>query len=95
MKPFRFGVNVWGARSGAEWADKARRVEGLGYSTLTSRSPRDSLSTMPALLAAPRADRCARHQRAQNDLGQPVVAREAATVDFSGGALPLGSAPAH
>ena len=30
MKPFRFGVNVWSAGSGAEWMDKARRTEEPG-----------------------------------------------------------------
>jgi hypothetical protein len=34
MRQFRFGVSVWGARSQAEWADKAREIEDLGYSTL-------------------------------------------------------------
>ena len=31
MRPFRFGVNVRTAASQAEWADKARKVEALGY----------------------------------------------------------------
>jgi hypothetical protein len=35
MRPFRFGVNMWGAESRAAWTDKARKVEGLGYSVLT------------------------------------------------------------
>jgi hypothetical protein len=35
MKPFRFGVNVWRAGSRAEWADKARKLENLGYRLLT------------------------------------------------------------
>lgn len=34
MKPFRFGVQTHAAGSGKEWRDMARRVEGLGYSTL-------------------------------------------------------------
>jgi hypothetical protein len=38
VKPFRFGVNVWRAGSRAEWADKARRAEDRGYSTLTERA---------------------------------------------------------
>ena len=35
VRPFRFGVNMWGAASRSEWTDKARKVEALGYSVLT------------------------------------------------------------
>jgi hypothetical protein len=35
MKPFRFGVSVRYAQSRAEWMEKARKVEALGYATLT------------------------------------------------------------
>jgi hypothetical protein len=35
MKPFRFGVSVGHAQSRAEWMEKARKVEALGYATLT------------------------------------------------------------
>ena len=34
MRPFRFAVQLHAASSGKEWRDTARRVEGLGYSTL-------------------------------------------------------------
>ncbi len=33
-RPFRFGVQSFNAESGAEWAERARRVEALGYSAL-------------------------------------------------------------
>jgi probable F420-dependent oxidoreductase len=33
-KPFRFGVQNFNADSGADWADFARKAEGLGYSAL-------------------------------------------------------------
>ncbi len=33
-KPFRFGVQNFNADSGADWADFARKKEGLGYSAL-------------------------------------------------------------
>ena len=33
--PFRFGVQMWGATSGAEWQEKARKAEQLGYPTAT------------------------------------------------------------
>jgi probable F420-dependent oxidoreductase len=32
-KPFRFGFQCYTATSGAEWREKARRAEGLGYSS--------------------------------------------------------------
>jgi hypothetical protein len=35
MRRFRFGVNVWHVQSRAELAEKARKVEALGYATLT------------------------------------------------------------
>jgi alkanesulfonate monooxygenase SsuD/methylene tetrahydromethanopterin reductase-like flavin-dependent oxidoreductase (luciferase family) len=35
MKAFRFGVNAWSAGSRAEWTDKARKAEALGYSVFT------------------------------------------------------------
>ncbi|MCZ6856062.1 MAG: TIGR03621 family F420-dependent LLM class oxidoreductase [Gammaproteobacteria bacterium] len=33
-KPFRFGVQSFNAESGQDWADKARKAEALGFSTL-------------------------------------------------------------
>ena len=100
MKPFRFGVNVWGARSGAEWADKARRVEALGYSTLTVPDHLAELfSPMPALIAAAHATTRLRvgTNVLNNDLRHPVlVAREAATVDLlTDGRLQLGLGAGH
>jgi hypothetical protein len=35
MKTYRFGVNLGPSRSRAEWVEKARKLEELGYSTLT------------------------------------------------------------
>jgi hypothetical protein len=35
MKPFRFGIGLRQARSRAEVAEKARRVEALGYDLLS------------------------------------------------------------
>ena len=53
MKPFRFGVNVGPSRSRAEWAEKARKLEGLGYDTLTVPDHlADFLAPMPALVSA-------------------------------------------
>ena len=100
MKPFRFGVNVWGARSRAEWTDKARRVEDLGYSTLTVPDHLGTFfSPMPALLAAAHATSRLRvgTNVLNNDLRHPVlVAREAATVDLlTDGRLQLGLGAGH
>ena len=82
---FRFGVSV-GARSRAEWAEKARKIEDLGYSTLTVPDHlTDLMAPMPALVSAAAATSTSprRHQRTQQRLRHPVlVAREAATVDL-------------
>jgi len=52
-RPFRFGVNVWRAASGSEWTGKARRVEALGYSTLTVPDHLgEFFAPLPALLSA-------------------------------------------
>src|SRR6266849_5250709 len=86
MKPFRFGVNVWHASSRAEWVEKARRIEDLGYDVLTVPDHlTDLFSPIPAALSAAEATK---HLRVgtnvlNNDLRHPVlVAREAATVDL-------------
>jgi probable F420-dependent oxidoreductase len=95
MKPFRFGVNVRGTRSRAEWVEKARKIEELGYSALTVPDHlTDLFAPMPAALSAAEATK---HLRVgtnvlNNDLRHPVlVAREAATVDLlTDGRLQLG-----
>jgi probable F420-dependent oxidoreductase len=86
MKPFRFGVNVRGALSRAEWVEKARKIEDLGYATLTVPDHlTDLIAPIPALISAAAATR---HIRLgtyvlNNDLRHPVlVAREAAAVDL-------------
>src|SRR2546430_3215892 len=100
MKPFRFGVNVGPSRSRAEWAKKARKLEGLGYDTL---SVPDHLTNffapMPALVSAAEATTTLRvgTNVLNNDFRHPVlVAREAATVDLlTGGRLQLGLGAGH
>ncbi|MGH7030961.1 MAG: LLM class F420-dependent oxidoreductase [Stellaceae bacterium] len=86
MKPFRFGVNVGPSRSRAEWVDKARRLEALGYDALTVPDHlADFLAPMPALVSAAEATTTLRvgTNVLNNDLRHPVlVAREAATVDL-------------
>src|SRR6266545_7676009 len=100
MKPFRFGVNVRDARSRAEWVDKARKVEDLGYSALMVP---DHLAVMlapiPAVLSAAEATKRLRvgTNVLNNDLRHPVmVAREAATVDLlTDGRFQLGLGAGH
>jgi len=100
MKPFRFGVNVWRAGSRAEWADKARKLEDLGYDSLTVPDHlTDLFSPMPALVSAAEATKRLRvgTNVLNNDLRHPVlVAREAATVDLlTDGRLQLGLGAGH
>src|SRR4051794_25373765 len=95
MKPFRFGVSLWHAGSRAELAEKARRVEALGYDTLSFPDHlNERIAPIPALVAAAAVTtrlRVATHVL-NNDLRHPVlVAREAAAVDLlSDGRLQLG-----
>jgi probable F420-dependent oxidoreductase len=95
MKPFRFGVNVWGARSRTEWVEKARKIEDLGYDALTVPDHlTEFFAPMPAVLSAAEATKRLRvgTNVLNNDLRHPVlVAREAATVDLlTDGRLQLG-----
>jgi probable F420-dependent oxidoreductase len=95
MKPFRFGVNVTRAESRAEWADKARKIEDLGYSTLNVPDHlAEIFAPMPALVSAAAVTKSLRvgTNVLNNDLRHPVlVAREAATVDLlTDGRLQLG-----
>ena len=95
MKPFRFGVNLRGASSRAEWQDKARKVEDLGFSSLLVPDHlTDLIAPFPALVSAAEASK---HIQVgthvlNNDLRHPVlVAREAAAVDLlTDGRLQLG-----
>jgi alkanesulfonate monooxygenase SsuD/methylene tetrahydromethanopterin reductase-like flavin-dependent oxidoreductase (luciferase family) len=95
MKTFRFGVNVGPSRSRAEWLEKARKLEDLGYSTLTVPDHlSDFFAPMPALISAAEATKNLRvgTNVLNNDFRHPVlVAREAATIDLlTEGRLQLG-----
>ena len=100
MKTYRFGVNVGPSRSRAEWTQKARKIEDLGYSTLTVP---DHLSgffaPMPALITTAEATKNLRvgTNVLNNDFRHPVlVAREAATVDLlTEGRFELGLGAGH
>ena len=93
--PFRFGVVAAVARTGEEWADRARRVESLGYSSLVMPDGlRYTLAPFPALAFAAAATRSLRVGTyvIANDFRNPVLlAKEAATLDvLSGGRFELG-----
>lgn len=95
MKPFRFGVNVTRAESRAAWADKARKIEALGYSTLNVPDHlAEIFAPMPAMVSAAAVTKSLRvgTNVLNNDFRHPVlVAREAATVDLlTDGRLQLG-----
>src|SRR3989442_1237959 len=95
MRPFRFGVNVVRAGSRAEWMDKARKVEDLGYSVLgVPDHLTEIFAPMPALVSAATATKTLRVATdvLNNDFRHPVlVAREAATVDLlTDGRLEIG-----
>ena len=100
MKPFRFGVNVGPSRSRGEWVEKARKLEALGYDTLTVPDHlADLFAPMPALVSAAEATTTLRvgTNVLNNDFRHPVlVAREAATVDLlTEGRLILGLGAGH
>jgi probable F420-dependent oxidoreductase len=92
---FRFGVVVAQARSGDEWAEKARRIESMGYATmLTPDGLKYAIAPLPALTAAAMVTRTLRVGTyvIASDFRNPVLlAKEAATVDvLSGGRFELG-----
>ena len=100
MRPLRFGINVRTAASQAEWADKARKVEALGYAVLLVPDHlADLLAPFPALAAAAAATTRLRVGTAvlNNDFRHPaLLAREAATLDvLSDGRLELGLGAGH
>src|SRR5262245_25758198 len=100
MRPFRFGVSMRSAGSRAEWVDKARKVEDLGFAVLSVPDHLAELpAPIPALIAAAQATSRLRvgTMVLNNDLRHPVVmAREAATLDLlSDGRLELGLGAGH
>jgi probable F420-dependent oxidoreductase len=86
VTPFRFGVSVRRAGSRAEWQEKARRAEALGYSCfLVPDHVEDVLPPFGPLMSAAEATTTLRVGSfvLNNDLRHPVlVAREAAALDL-------------
>jgi probable F420-dependent oxidoreductase len=95
-RPFRFGVSVDQAPSRAEWDDKARRIEDLGFSTLllSDHPVGPGLAPFPAIVAAAEATASLRFGTfvIANDFRHPIVlARDATTADLlTDGRLELG-----
>jgi probable F420-dependent oxidoreductase len=93
--PFRFGVVAAQARSGDDWAEKAHRIESMGYATLLMPDVLQyTLAPLPALTAAAMVTRTLRVGTyvLANDYRNPVLlAKDVATVDvLSGGRFELG-----
>jgi probable F420-dependent oxidoreductase len=86
VNPFRFGVNVGPSHSRAEWVEKARRIEALGYDVLTVPDHlTEFFAPIPAVVSAAEATTTLRlgTNVLNNDFRHPVLlAREAATTDL-------------
>ena len=86
MTPFRFGVQLSNAPSGAAWRELARTVEGLGYSTLFIPDHfGDQYGPLVALTVAAEATTDLRVGSLVfgNDYRHPIVlAKEVATLDL-------------
>jgi probable F420-dependent oxidoreductase len=96
LTPFRFGAAAFSASSAAHWADRARQIETLGYSSLLigDHPAGNSLGPFSALTAAAAATSTLRVGCTvfANDYRHPaVLAKEAVTLDFlSDGRFELG-----
>jgi probable F420-dependent oxidoreductase len=95
MVPFRFGVQLSSAVSGAAWRETARRIEGLGYSSLFIPDHFEGqFGPLVALTVAAEATSTLRVGSLVfgNDYRHPVVlAKEVATLDlFSEGRFEFG-----
>ena len=94
-RPFRFGVQVNGTGTRDEWTEMARRIESLGYSTMTMPDHfTGQLAPVPALQCAADATSTLRLGALvyDNDYKHPVVlAKELATMDvLSDGRVEIG-----
>ncbi len=94
-RPFRFGVQAHRARNAAEWRERAKRVESMGYEAMYLPDHFDSqFAPIAALMSAADATTKLRIGTLvlDNDYRHPVaIAKEAATLDvLSEGRLDLG-----
>jgi len=93
-RPFRFGVNTTSIESRTAWQERARRLEGEGWSTLLVPDHLGAVSTFAPLVSASDVTTELRVGSLviNNDLFHPLrLAQEAATVDLlTDGRLELG-----
>jgi probable F420-dependent oxidoreductase len=94
-RPFRFGVVSARARSGADWAEQARRLESSGFNVLLMPDRLNSvLSPIPALASAAAVTtnlRIGTYVLAAGRHNAAQIAHDSATLDFlSGGRFELG-----
>lgn len=86
MQPFRFGIQLEGAPTGAAWRDLARKIESLGYATLYVPDHfGEQWGPIVALTAAAEATTTLKVGALvfDNDYRHPVVlAKETATLDL-------------
>ena len=95
VKPFRFGVQIARGESRADWEDKARKAEALGYDVLATVDHfTDVFAWSPAIVSAASVTTTLRFcpYVLDNDFRHPaVLAQDAATVDIlTDGRLELG-----
>ncbi|MFE4699203.1 LLM class F420-dependent oxidoreductase [Streptomyces sp. NPDC056738] len=93
-RPFRFGVSLIAPATGAEWADRCRRAEELGYDVITVADHLGMPAPFPSLVAAAQATRRPRLGTFVLNAAfwnPALLAREVATTDaLTGGRLELG-----
>ena len=94
-RPFRFGVEMMGPFEGMTWADSARELEALGYSTLFAPDHFDEglgpITAMATAAAATTVLKVATAVFAADFRHPAVVARELASIDLlSQGRLEVG-----
>src|SRR3954453_5309438 len=85
LRPFRFGVSIWGATTREEWREKAQRAEAAGFDTLlvADHLVDGMLSPFAAMVAAAEATERIRVGTLvlNNDFRHPViVARKIASI---------------
>ncbi|MCC3768594.1 LLM class F420-dependent oxidoreductase [Streptomyces sp. UNOC14_S4] len=93
-RPFRFAVNMLSAGSAAEWREKCRRAESLGYDVILVPDHLGMPAPFPSLVAAAEATERPRLGTFVLNAGlwnPTLLAREVATTDLlTGGRLELG-----